>query len=63
MRELSRQRRWKNSRKEGNDYFNLVFTYVIFDMRDVAISLKCNFEKLKKRRKRKENVGSDVQYY
>ena len=43
-----RQRRWKNFRKErkgGNDYFNLVFTYVIFNMREVAISPKYNFEK------------------
>ena len=42
-------RRWKNFRKErkgGNDYFNLVFTYVIFNMGDVAISPKYNFEKL-----------------
>ena len=30
----------------GNDYFNLVFTYVIFNLRDVAISPKYNFEKL-----------------
>ena len=29
-----------------HDYFNLVFTYAIFNMRDVAISPKCNFEKL-----------------
>ena len=44
-----RKRRWKNFRKErkgGNDYFNLVFTYVIFNTRNVAISPKYNFEKL-----------------
>ena len=44
-----RQRRWKNFRKErkgGNDFFNLVFTYVIFNKRDLAISPKYNFEKL-----------------
>ena len=32
--------------KGGNDYFNFVFTYDIFNMRDVAISPKYNFEKL-----------------
>ena len=32
--------------KRAGDYFNLVFTYVIFNMRDVAISPKHNFEKL-----------------
>ena len=32
--------------KGGNDYFNLVFTYVIFNKRDLAISPKYNFEKL-----------------
>ena len=32
--------------KGGNDCFNLVFTYVIFNMQDVAISPKYNFEKL-----------------
>ena len=32
--------------KGGDDYFNLVFTYVIFNMRDVAILPKYNFEKL-----------------
>ena len=36
----------REERKGGNDYFNLVFTYVIFNMRDVAISPKYNFEKL-----------------
>ena len=36
----------REERKRGNDYFNLVFTYVIFNMRDVAISPKYNFEKL-----------------
>ena len=36
----------REQRKGGNDYFNLVFTYVIFNMRDVAISPKYNFEKL-----------------
>ena len=36
----------RQERKGGNDYFNLVFTYVIFNMRDVAISPKYNFEKL-----------------
>ena len=36
----------REERKGGNDYFNLVFTYVIFDMRDVAISPKYNFEKV-----------------
>ena len=44
-----RQRRWKNFRKERkgvNDYVNLVFTYIIFNMRDMAISPKYNFDKL-----------------
>ena len=36
----------REERKGGNDYFNLVFTYVIFNMRDVEISPKYNFEKL-----------------
>ena len=36
----------RQERKGGNDYFNLVFTYLIFNMRDVAISPKYNFEKL-----------------
>ena len=36
----------REERKGGNDYFNLVFTYVIFSMRDVAVSPKYNFEKL-----------------
>ena len=35
----------REERKGGNDYFNLVFTYVIFNMREVAISPKYNFEK------------------
>ena len=37
---------FRKERKGGNDYFNLVFTYVIFNMRDVAISPKYNFKKL-----------------
>ena len=36
----------REERKGGNDYFNLVFTYVIFSMRDVTVSPKYNFEKL-----------------
>ena len=36
----------REQRKGGNDYFNLGFTYVIFNMREVAISPKYNFEKL-----------------
>ena len=36
----------REERKGGSDYFNLVFTYVIFNMRDEAISPKYNFEKL-----------------
>ena len=36
----------REERKGSNYYFNLVFTYVIFNMRDVAISPKYNFEKL-----------------
>ena len=37
---------FRKERKGGNDYYNLVFTYVAFNMRDVAISPKHNFEKL-----------------
>ena len=40
------RKNFRKERKGGNDYFNLVFTYVIFNMRDVAISPKYNFEKL-----------------
>ena len=36
----------KRGAKRGQCYFNLVFTYVIFNMRDVTISPKYNFEKL-----------------
>ena len=44
--EKSRRKNFRKERKGGNDYFNLVFTYVIFNMRDVAISPKYNFEKI-----------------
>ena len=37
---------FQKKRKGGDDYFNLVFTYVIFNMRDVAILPQYNFEKL-----------------
>ena len=37
---------FRKERKGGNDYFNLVFTYIIFNMGDMAISRKRNFEKL-----------------
>ena len=36
----------REERKGGNEYFNLVFTYVTFNKRDLAISPKYNFEKL-----------------
>ena len=36
----------REERQGGNDYFHVVFTYVIFNMREVAISPKYNFEKL-----------------
>ena len=37
---------FRKERKGGSDYSNLVFTCVIFNMRDVAISPNYNFEKL-----------------
>ena len=45
-RQKEQEEEFQKREKRGNDYFNLVLTYVIFNMRDVAISPKYNFEKL-----------------